>query len=129
MVFFEIMTIPLIVIVVLFVIFWIVQEGTRWQKHPYLGAFARFIQKSPSRGFFTFLTLTILMVPSVLGILEGIWIDGLITGRQPANTAVVVNTLLIMFLLLAAMIPAVWTNFRTWRHSVRSAAEVRVRTS
>lgn len=129
MVLFEIMSIPLIVIVILFVIFWIVQEGTRWQKHRFLGAFARFIQASPARGFFVFLALTISMVPAVLMVMEGIWIDGLLAGRTPANTVVVVNNLLIMFLLLSAMIPVMWSNFRTWRQTVRSAAEVRVRTS
>lgn len=129
MVYFELMLIPFAVIVVIFVIFWIVQEGSKWQKHPYLGVFARFIQSTPARAFFTFLLLTIAIVPAILGIMMGVWLDIFAAGGTPSNTTPVVNTLLLMFLMLAGMIPVLWGSFRTWRQSVRSAADVRVRST
>jgi hypothetical protein len=33
-----------------------------------------------------------------------------------------------MFLMLAGMIPVMWSSFRTWRQAVRSAREVKVQT-
>ncbi|MHA1484329.1 MAG: hypothetical protein ACTSPR_03305 [Candidatus Thorarchaeota archaeon] len=127
--YFELSLIPFSLIVLLFLIFWIVQEGSSWQKHPQLGVFARFIQASAGRAFFTFLMLTILLVPTTLLLLQGVWWDLLATGDGIANTVPVVNTLLLMFLVLAGMIPVMWSSFRTWRHAVRAAAEVKVRTT
>ncbi|MHA2189841.1 MAG: hypothetical protein ACXAEB_07030 [Candidatus Thorarchaeota archaeon] len=121
--------IPLILVMFLFIVFWITQEGSTWQKHRFLGAFARFIQASAGRAFATLFLLTILMIPSILMVLQGMWTDILSTGASPANTVPVVNSLLLMFLLLSGMIPATWGSFRTWRHQVRSAAEARVRAS
>jgi hypothetical protein len=126
---FEIMLIPFFLIIVLFLIFTIVQEGSRWQKHRFLGRFARYIQASAGRAFFTFLLMTFMMIPATLGILQGHWWDLLAAGETAANTVPIVNTLLIMFLTLAAMIPVMWGSFRTWRQAVRSAAEVKVRTT
>ncbi len=127
--YFELSLIPFSLIVLLFLIFWIVKEGTRWQKHPRLGVFARFIQVSAGRAFFSFLILTILLVPATLLLLQGVWWDLLATGESIPNTVPVVNTLLLMFLILAGMIPVMISSFRTWRHAVRSAAEVKVRTT
>jgi len=127
--FFELSLIPFSLIVLLFLIFWIVQEGSRWQKHPRLGVFARFIQASAGRAFFSFFILTILLVPATLLLLQGVWWDLLATGKAIPNTVPVVNTLLLMFLILAGMIPVMLSSFRTWRHSVRAAAEVKVRTT
>lgn len=127
--FFEIMLVPFFLVIVLFLIFTIVQEGSRWQKHRALGAFARYIQASAGRAFFTFFLLTICMIPASFGILQGHWWDLQSIGRTAPNTVPIVNTLLIMFLLLAAMIPVMWGSFRTWRQAVRSAAEVKVRTT
>ena len=121
--------IPFLLILLLFFIFWIVQEGSRWQKHRFLGGFARFIQASAGRAFGTFLTLTVVMIPVTLLLMTGVWWDLLAEGGPPSNTTPVVNSLLIMFVLLAAMVPVVWSSFRTWRNAVRSAAEVRVRTT
>ncbi len=126
--YFEIALIPFIVVILLFLAFWITQEGSRWQKHKFLGVFARFTQASPGRAFGTFLILTIMIVPATLGLMVGTWFDIIASGDTPSNTTPVVNNLLIMFLLLAAMVPVLWGSYRTWRHSVRSAAEVRVRT-
>ncbi|MFW9910622.1 MAG: hypothetical protein ACFFEF_18865 [Candidatus Thorarchaeota archaeon] len=121
--------VPFTLIIVLFLIFWIVQEGSRWKKHRLLGPFARFIQASAGRAFAIFFVLTIMIVPSTLGLMQGIWMDIFAAGGAPSNTTTVVNILLIMFLLLAMMIPVLWSSFRTWRQTVRSAAEVRVRTT
>lgn len=124
-----IMIIPFLSIIYMFVIFWIVEQGSRWQKHPYLGAFARFIQKSQFRTFIVYFFLTILMIFGVLGVMVGFWIDSIIAGAAIRNTAPVVNSLLLAILLLSAMIPVMWSSFRRWRQAVRSAAEVRVRTT
>jgi hypothetical protein len=123
------MTIPFLVILYLFVIFWIVEQGSRWQKHRHLGLFARFIQKSQFRTFITYFCLTFLMILGVLGVMMGFWMDSINAGTPIRNTTPVVNSLLITFLLLSAMIPIVWSSFRRWRHAVRSAADVRVRTT
>ena len=128
---FEILMIPFLVIVILFITFWIVQEGSHWQKHKLLGPFARFIQASPFRAFMTFLVITIVMVPTMLLLLLGLSWDIMnesIRG-QLADTVPIVNTLLLTFLMFAMMIPVLWSSFRTWRHSVRQIAEVRVRTT
>jgi hypothetical protein len=126
---FELMLIPFFVLNVLFLIFWIVQEGSRWQKHGLLGPFARFIQASALRAFIIFLVFTIALVPVTLGLMMGVWLDLLDSGHSIANTTPVVNTLLIMFLLMAMYIPVLWGAFGTWKQTVRSAAEVRVRTT
>lgn len=126
---FYIFLIPFLIIIFLFFIFWIVQEGSRWQKHRYLGGFARFIQASAGRAFVVFLLLTIMIIPADLLVLLGAWWDLLDLGTPIANTVPVVDALLIMFLLLAAMIPVLWGSFRTWRQGVRSAADVRVRST
>ncbi len=127
--YFELSLIPFSLIVLLFLIFWIVKDGTRWQKHPQLGVFARFIQVSPGRAFFSFFILNVLLVPATLLLLQGVWWDLLATGKAISNTVPVVNTLLIMFLVLAGMIPVTSGSFGTWRHAVRAAAEVKVRTT
>jgi len=121
--------IPFLLIILLFFIFWIVQEGSRWQKHRVLGGFARLIQASAGRAFGIFLILTVLIIPADLMLMVGVWWDLLEAGGPPSNTTPVVNSLLIMFVLLAAMVPVLWSSFRTWRNAVRSAAEVRVRTT
>ncbi|MFO7836624.1 MAG: hypothetical protein R6V83_08215 [Candidatus Thorarchaeota archaeon] len=126
---FEIMLIPFIVVMFLFVVFFIVQEGTTWQKHPYLGPFARFIQASAARGFFTFFALTILSIPTLFGVMQGYWLDRFISGNLPSNNVFVVNTLLIMFLILAMMLPVMWGRFRAWRQAVRAKSGVTVRSS
>jgi len=127
--FFELSLIPYLLIVLLFLIFWIVQEGSRWQKHPQLGVFARFIQASAARGFFTFFILAFLFTPATLLVLLGGWLDLQATGGTLTNTVPIVNTLLLMFLILAGMIPVAVGSFRTWRHSVRAIAESKVRTT
>ncbi|MHA2117660.1 MAG: hypothetical protein ACW98J_01960 [Candidatus Thorarchaeota archaeon] len=124
-----VMIVPFLVVLYLFVIFYIVEQGSRWQKHRLLGIFARFIQKSQFRTFATYLFLTFLIILGVSGIMMGFWMDTIIAGTPIRNTTPVVNSLLISFLLLSAMIPIVWSSFRRWRHAVRSAADVRVRTT
>ncbi|MFW9848001.1 MAG: hypothetical protein ACFFF4_02610 [Candidatus Thorarchaeota archaeon] len=121
--------IPFALIIVLFIILWTVQEGTRWQKHRFLGIFARFIQASPGRAFGTFLILTIAIIPATLGLMYGNWLDIFESGGAPSNTVDIVNALLIMFLLLAFMVAVVWGAFSSWRQSVRQVADVRVRTT
>jgi hypothetical protein len=129
MLYFTLFFIPFALVLVLFVIFWIVQEGTRWQKHGVLGVFARFIQASPARAFMTFFILTILIIPCTLGLMYGNWLDIFDAGGQPSNTTDIVNLLLVMFLMLAFMIAVLWGSFSTWRQSVRQVADVRVRST
>ncbi|MFW9968121.1 MAG: hypothetical protein ACFFEA_13280 [Candidatus Thorarchaeota archaeon] len=123
------MMIPFLLVLYLFVIFWIVEQGTRWQKHPYLGVFARFVQKSQFRTFITYFFLTILMVLGVIGLMVGFWLDAYNAGTPVQNTVPVVNSLLVVFLLLSAMIPVMWSSFRRWRQAARSAADIQVRTA
>ena len=127
--YYELAIIPFIFVVVLFVIFWIVAEGTRWQKHRFVGVFARIIQASPFRGFLIFLLIFLSMIPVTLLVMTGFWYDAFLIGRIPSNTVAIVDTLLVTMLLSAAMLPVVWSHFRTWRQAVRSAAEMRVRTA
>lgn len=122
----ELFIIPLLIVIILFVIFWIVHEGSRWQKHKYLGGFARFIQVSAGRSFMTFLVLTILTFPTAMLVMTGMWWDRLDAGVTPEKTDVV-NVMLLMFLLLAFTISVLWGSFRTWRHSVRAVAEESIR--
>ncbi|MHA1929228.1 MAG: hypothetical protein ACTSV2_11700 [Candidatus Thorarchaeota archaeon] len=130
---FEILMIPFLVTLVLFIMFWIVQEGSHWQKHKFLGPFAKFIQATPFRSFATFLSITIIMIPAILVVLVGVSWDIIewdpVTGTAAGaltDTVPIVNMLLISFLMFAAMIPVLWSSFRTWRHSVRQIADVRV---
>ncbi|RLI48680.1 MAG: hypothetical protein DRO73_08580 [Candidatus Thorarchaeota archaeon] len=125
--YFELTLIPFFIVLVLFLIFFIVAEGSHWQKHRVLGPFARFIQASPFRSFVTFFILTIASIPVSLLVLTGFWIDAINIGKVPSNQTPIVNTLLVMMLLLAAMIPVMWSHFRAWRQAVRAMAEVRVR--
>ncbi|MFW9804385.1 MAG: hypothetical protein ACFFFC_17135 [Candidatus Thorarchaeota archaeon] len=122
-----IMIVPFLLIIYMFVIFWIVEQGSRWQKHPYLGVFARLIQKSQFRTFIVYFILTFMMIFGIMGVMVGFWIDSIIAGVAIRNTTPVVYSLLLAILLLSAMIPVMWSSFRRWRQAVRSAAEVRVR--
>lgn len=122
----EIMLIPFFIILVIFFIFWIVHEGSRWQKHPQLGFFARFIQASPKRAFFTFLTLFILMIPALLGVMTGLWLDKLGTELGPERVDVV-NVMLLMFLVLAFSFVPMYSSLGTWRNARRAEAELKVR--
>ncbi len=122
----EIFLIPFIAVILLFVIFWIVHEGTKWQKHRYLGAFARFIQASPRRSFLVFLILTITTFPMGALLMTGLWLDKLDAGIIPAKSDVV-NVMLIMFLVLSFTISILYGSFGTWRHSVRAEAEEAIR--
>ena len=126
---FELFLIPFLLVLVLFLIFWTVQEGTRWQKHRFLGLFARFIQASPGRAFLTFFMLTFAVVPATLGLMLGTWMDIFEAGGAPSNTTQIVNLLLIMFLLLALFIAVLWGAYSTWKQSVRQLAGVKVRTT
>jgi len=123
---FEIMIWPFVIIVVLFFIFWIVHEGSRWQKHPQLGAFARFIQASPARAFFTFLMLFILLIPTALILMTGVWLDSLVSIAGPQKSDVVV-VMLFVFLVLAFTFPVMYSALGTWRNAKRAEAEMKVR--
>ncbi len=122
----EIMMIPFIVILIVFFVFWIVHEGSRWQKHPQLGVFARFIQASPARGFLTFFILFILMIPATLLLMTGMWWDALdsVIGPQKVD---VVNVMLILFLVMAFAFPVMYSALGVWRNARRAEAEMRVR--
>ncbi|TFG34438.1 hypothetical protein EU527_03225 [Candidatus Thorarchaeota archaeon] len=122
----EVMLIPFVANLVLFFIFWIVHEGSRWQKHPYLGGFARIIQKSPRTGFLVFFILTVLFFPTAILVMLGLWWDTLLASRIPSKTDVV-NVMLIMFLIMAFVIPVMWSSLRTWRHAARAEAEEKVK--
>ena len=122
----EFMLIPFIANLVLFFIFWIVHEGSRWQRHPYLGIFARIIQRSPRTGFLIFFLLTFLVFPTGILVMIGMWWDTLLAGNTPSKTDVV-NIMLVMFLIMAFVIPVMWSSFRTWRQASRAEAEEKVR--
>jgi len=122
----EITLIPFILTLVLFFIFWIVHEGSRWQKHPQLGVFARIIQASTRRTFIVFFLLTFLLIPLALLVMTGLWVDGINAGITPAKSDVV-NIMLFLLLVLAGAFPVMWSSFRTWRQSVRAEAEMKVR--
>ena len=122
----EIFLIPFLAVITLFVIFWIVHEGSRWQKHKYLGSFARIIQTSPKRAFMIFLLLTLLTFPMAILVMTGLWWDKLAIEISPEKTDVV-NVMLIMFLVLAFTVSILWGSFRTWRHAARAEAEEKVR--
>ncbi len=122
----EITLIGFIIALIVFFIFWIVHEGTRWQKHPQLGIFARIIQVSPKRTFLIFLFLTILLIPLALLVMTGLWVDGINAGITPAKSDVV-NVMLFTLLVMAGALPVMWGSFRTWRQSARAEAEMKVR--
>lgn len=122
----EFFLIPFLALIILFIIFWIVHEGSRWQRHPYLGVFARIIQASPRRAFLIFLTLTLLTFPMAVLLMTGMWWDKLQAGISPEKTDVV-NVMLMMFLVLAFTLSVLWGAFRTWRHAARAEAEEQVR--
>ena len=122
----ELSLIPFVGTLIVFIIFWIVKDGQRWQKHEYLGAFARLIQKSAGRAFGVFFFLMIILVPLALLVMTGMWVDTLNAGLIPQRTDVV-NVMLIMFLVLCFTIYISWGAYGTWRNAKRAEAEVRVR--
>jgi hypothetical protein len=122
----QITLIPLVILLIVFFIFWIVHEGSRWQKHPQLGVFARFIQKSPKRAFFTFFTLFIALIPASLLLMTGMWIDALGTTIGPQRVYVV-DVMLVLILILAFAFPVMYGALGTWRNARRAEAEMKVR--
>jgi hypothetical protein len=127
--YFELGLVLFVIIVILFLAFWVTAEGSSWQKHKFLGVFARIIQTSARRSFLIFFFFTIMMIPASLLIVQGYWIDAIISDTPPANTVPVVSALLLMFLMLSGMIPVMWGRYRVWRQSARASADVRVRTT
>jgi hypothetical protein len=125
---FELLLWPFLIIIVLFFIFWIVHEGSRWQKHSTLGIFARFIQASPKRSFATFLTLFLLLIPAALLLMTGVWLDSLETIVGPQKSDVVV-VMLVVFLVLAFAFPVMYSSLGTYRNAKRAEAEMKVRST
>jgi ABC-type multidrug transport system fused ATPase/permease subunit len=107
---------------ILFMAFYIPLEGTHWQKHKQLGPFARFIQKSPSRGFFTILVLMLSLCSAAILIVHGYWLDTIAVGSSITSTVPVVTALLLFFLILSVVTPILWGRFRIWRQSLRAAS-------
>ncbi|MFW9962747.1 MAG: hypothetical protein ACFFCX_04255 [Candidatus Sifarchaeia archaeon] len=122
----EIMLIPFIILLVIFFLFWIVHEGIRWQKHRFLGGFARFIQHSPGRAFATFFIMFILLIPASLALMTGLWLDALASDLGPQRVDVV-NVMLLLFLVLAFAFPVMYSSLGTWRNARRAEAEMKVR--
>jgi energy-coupling factor transporter transmembrane protein EcfT len=120
----EIFLIPFVILIVIYFIFWIVHEGTRWQKHPQLGVFARFIQASPRRGFLVFFILFILIIPASILIMTGQWIDQQ-SGLGPQRVGVV-NVMLLLFLIMAFTFPIMYSSLGRWRNAKRAEAEMKV---
>jgi len=120
------MLIPFVVLLILFFIFWIVHEGSRWQKHRTLGGFARFIQASPRRTFITFFLIFILLIPAALLIMTGLWLDSYLTEIGPQKSDVVV-VMLLVFLVLAIAFPVMYSSLGTWRNVRRAEAEMKVK--
>lgn len=104
-----------------FMAFYIPSEGTHWQKHKHLGPFARFIQKSPARGFFTILVLMFSLSSSAILIVHGYWLDTISAGYAISSTVPVVTALLLFFLILALITPILWGRFRIWRQALRAS--------
>jgi uncharacterized membrane protein (DUF485 family) len=102
--------------------FYIPIEGTHWQKHKHLGPFARFIQKSPARGFFTIFALMLSLSFSALLIVHGYWLDTIAAGEKISSTIPVVTGLLLFFLVLAVITPVLWGRYRIWRQALRAAS-------
>jgi membrane protein YdbS with pleckstrin-like domain len=119
----EITIIPFILGFIVFLIFWIVHEGSRWQKHRYLGGFARTIQASPRRAFLIFFLLTIMFIPLAVLVMTGLWLD---TMPSPQKSDLV-NVMLLTLVVLAGAFPVMWGSFRTWRQTVRAEAEMKIR--
>jgi hypothetical protein len=122
----EIMMIPFIILLIVFFVFWIVHEGTRWQKHPQLGVFARFIQASPRRNFLTFFLLFIFLIPAALLMMSGMWLDALAGPYGPQKVDVVV-IMLLLFLVMAFAFPVMYSSLGVWRNARRAEAELKVR--
>ena len=111
-----------IALCVLFMAFYIPLEGSHWQKHKHFGPFARFVQKTPSRGFFTFLVLMLSLAASTILIVHGYWLDTIAAGNSITSTVPVVTALLLFFLILSLVTPILWGRFRIWRQSLRAAS-------
>ncbi|MBY8996333.1 MAG: hypothetical protein KGD60_01285 [Candidatus Thorarchaeota archaeon] len=122
----QILLIPFVIILFLFFIFWIVHEGSRWQKHPTLGFFARFIQASPRRSFITFFSLFLLLIPAALLLMTGMWVDSLDTEIGPQQVDVVI-VMLLVFVVLAMSFPVMYSSLGTWRNAKRAEAEMKVK--
>jgi hypothetical protein len=122
----EIMMIPFLILLIVFFLFWIVHEGTRWQKHSQLGVFARFVQASPRRNFLTFFFLFLLLIPAALLMMTGMWWDSLAGSVGPQKIDVV-NIMLIVFLVMAFAFPVMYGSLGTWRQARRAEAEMKVR--
>jgi hypothetical protein len=111
-----------IAICAVFMAFYIPIEGTHWQKHKHLGPFARFIQKSPARSFFTMLFLMFSLSSSTILIVHGYWMDTISAGNPIVSTVPVVTALLLFFLILALITPILWGRFRIWRQALRASS-------
>lgn len=122
----QIFLIPFLIILFLFFIFWIVHEGSRWQKHRQLGVFARFIQVSPKRAFFTFFAMFILLIPASILLMTGLWMDALVSELGPKRVDVV-NVMLVAFLVLVMSFPVMYSSMGTWRNARRAEAEMKVK--
>ena len=122
----QIMFIPFLILTIVFFIFWIVHEGSRWQKHRTFGVFARFIQASPRRSFFTFLMLFLLYFPAAILVMTGMWWDSLNTTIGPQRTDVV-NVMLIALLVMCFAFVPMYSALGTWRNAKRAEAEMRVK--
>lgn len=122
----EITLLPFLLILIVFFLLWLTHEGQRWQKHPQLGIFGRFIQASPKRAFLSFLFLFLLLIPASLLLMSGVWLDALGTPLGPQRVDVV-NVMLSLFLVLAFTFPVMWSSLGTWRQAKRAEAEMRVR--
>ncbi|MDH4214094.1 MAG: hypothetical protein OEV85_09255 [Candidatus Thorarchaeota archaeon] len=122
----EITILIFIIAIIIFFLFWIVHEGSRWQKHPQLGIFARIVQASPRRAFLIFFTFTIMFIPLALLMMTGLWVDGINAGITVAKSDIV-NLMLITLLVMAGAFPIMWGSFRTWRQAVRAEADMKVR--
>jgi len=122
----QIFLIPFVLLIIVFFIFWLVHEGTRWQKHPQLGVFARFVQASPRRAFILFFTLFILLIPAAILVMTGQWLDALGSDLGPQRVDVV-NVMLLVFLVLAFTFPIMYSSLGIWRNAKRAEAEMQVK--
>jgi hypothetical protein len=110
-----------IILCLVFMAFYIPLDGSHWQKHKYLGPFARFIQHSPARSFFIIFIMMLLMAGSSFLILQGFWVDTIVIGGLITNTVPIVSSLLLFLLVISITSPILWGRFRIWRQSIRVA--------
>jgi hypothetical protein len=64
-----------------------------------------------------------LLIPTALLMMTGVWLDSLETAVGPQKSDVVI-VMLVAFLMLACSFPVMYSAFGTWRTAKRAEAEM-----